>query len=83
MDGAMGTIDLARIGPAEPAVRYWLAAIDLVAVVERLYCSVVFHTRIAVAAEPGLAPVTALTDHEYCLVVAGILVVEEIPALGH
>jgi len=82
-DGAMRTIGLARIGPAELAARYWLAAIDLVAAAERLYCSVVFHTRIAVAAEPALAPVTALTDHAYCLVVADILVVEGIPALGH
>jgi len=83
MEGAMGTIDSARIGPVEPAVRCWLAAIDLVPAADRLHCSVVFHTRIVVAAEPALAPAMALTDHAYCLVVADILVVEEIPALGH
>lgn len=83
MESAMGTIDLARIGPAEPAARCWLAATDLVVAAERLHCYVVFRTRTAVAAEPALAPVMALTDHAYCLVVADILVVEERPALGH
>lgn len=71
------------MGSAEPAARYWLAAIDLVAAADRLHWSVVFHTEIAAAAEPSLAPVMARTDHAYCLVVADIQIVEEIPALGH